>query len=91
MAYYSFLMWFIKRQFAALKLVKCDLSIGSTETKYIKPNTKTENNIVISWIFHKKWYCYFGFFWKNLTQIQVFTKKSAGLVYGFLVFCLSTG
>ena len=29
-------------------------SIGSTETKYIKPSTKTQNN-VISWIFHKKW------------------------------------
>ena len=25
-----------------------DQSIGSTETKYIKPNTKTQNNIVIS-------------------------------------------
>ena len=25
-----------------------DLSIGSTETKYIKLNTKTQNNIVIS-------------------------------------------
>ena len=25
-----------------------DLSMGSTETKYIKPNTKTQNNIVVS-------------------------------------------
>ena len=25
-----------------------DLSFGSTETKYIKPNTKTQNDIVIS-------------------------------------------
>ena len=28
--------------------VSYDQSIGSTETKYIKPNTKTQNNIVIS-------------------------------------------
>ena len=31
-----------------------DLSVGSTETKYIKLKTKTQNNIVISGIFHKK-------------------------------------
>ena len=66
--------------------ISFDQSIGSTETKYIKPNTKTQKNIVISRIFHKKWFCYFAFFWKNLTEIQVFTKKSAGLVFGFLVF-----
>jgi hypothetical protein len=68
-----------------------DQSIGSTETKYIKPNNKTQNDIVISWIFHKKWFCYFGFFWKVLTEIQVFTKKLASLVFGFLVFRLSNG
>ena len=39
-----------------------DLSIGSTETKYIKLKTKTQNNIVIFGIFSKKSYCYFGFF-----------------------------
>ena len=66
-----------------------DLSVGSTETKYIKLKTKTQNNIVIYGIFSKKWYCYFGFFWKNLTEIWVFTKKSAVLVFGFLVFQLS--
>ena len=38
-------------------------------------NTKNQNNTVISWIFHKEWYCYFGFFWKFLTDIRVFTKK----------------
>ena len=31
-----------------------DLSIGSTETKFIKLKTKTQNNIVIFGIFHKK-------------------------------------
>ena len=67
-------------------LVSYDLSIGSTVTKYIKPNTKTQNNIIISWIFLKKWFCYFGLFWNKMTEIQVFTKKSAGLVFGFLVF-----
>ena len=41
--------------------------------------------------FLKKWFCYFGFFWKNLTEIQVLTKKSAGLVFSFLVFRLSNG
>ena len=71
-----------------------DQSIGSTETKYIKPNTKTQNNIVISWIFHKKWFCYFGFFWKKLTEIRVFTKKISGFSFwllSFLVLRLSNG
>ena len=58
-----------------------DLSFASTETKYIKLKTKTQNNIVIFGIFHKKWYYYFGFFWNNLTKIPVFTKKSAVLVF----------
>ena len=67
-------------------LVSYDLSIGSTVTKYIKTNTKTQNNIIISWIFLKKWFCYFGLFWNKMTEIQVFTKKSAGLVFVFLFF-----
>ena len=46
----------------SLKKLIYDLSVGSTETKYIKLKTKTQNNIVISGIFHKKSYCYFGFF-----------------------------
>ena len=64
-------------------LVLCDQSIGSTEPKYIKPNTKTQNNIVVSWIFHKKWFCYFGFFEIKLTEIQVFTKKISWFVFCF--------
>ena len=63
-----------------------DLSVVSTETKYIKLKTKTQNNIVIFGIFHKKIYYYFGFSWNNLTKKPVFTKKSAVLVIGFLVF-----
>ena len=35
-------------------LVTFDLSFASTETKYIKLKTKTQNNIVISGFFHKK-------------------------------------
>ena len=31
-----------------------DLSVGSTETKYIKLKTKTQKDIVILGIFHKK-------------------------------------
>ena len=46
-----------------------DLSFASTETKYIKLKTKTQNNIVM----------------------LVFTKKSAVLVFGFLVFRPSNG
>ena len=53
---------------------------------YIKLKTKTQNDIVISGIFHKKFNCYFGFFCKNLIEIRVFTKKLAVLVFGFLVF-----
>ena len=62
-----------------------DLSVGPTETKYIKLKIKTQNNIVILGIFHKKWYYYFGFFWNNLTKIPVFTKKLFWvLVFGFM-------
>ena len=43
-------------------LVTFDLSFASTETKYIKVKTKTQNNIVILGIFHKKLCYYFGFF-----------------------------
>ena len=39
-----------------------DLSFASTETKYIKLKTKTQNNIVIFGFFSKKQYCHFGFF-----------------------------
>ena len=63
----------------------CDLSFASTETKYTKLKTKTQNNIVIFGIFHKKLYYYFGFFWNNLTKKPVFTKKLFWvLVIGFL-------
>ena len=48
-----------------------DLFVGSTETKYMKLKTKTQKNIVIFGISSKKLYCYFGFFWKNLTEIRV--------------------
>ena len=34
----------------------CDLSFASTETKFIKPKTKTQNNVVIFGFFHKKNY-----------------------------------
>ena len=62
-----------------------DLSVASTETKYIKLKTKTQNNIVIFGIFHKKLYYYFGFFWNNLTKIPVFTKKLFWvLVFGIM-------
>ena len=43
-------------------LVTFDLSVGSTETKYIKLKTKTQNDIVIFGVFHKKLCYYFGFF-----------------------------
>ena len=64
----------------------CDLSFASTETKFIKPKTKTQNNIVIFGFFHKKkLYYYFGFFWNNLTKKPVFTKKLFWvLVFGFM-------
>ena len=39
-----------------------DLSVASTETKYIKLKTKTRNNIIIFGFSSKKWYCYFGFY-----------------------------
>ena len=65
---------------------KIDLSVGSTETKYIKLKTKPQNIIVIFGIFHIEWYYYFGFFWNNLTKIPVVTKRSAVLVFGLLVF-----
>ena len=37
-----------------LFLMKYDLSVASTETKYIKLKTKTQNNIVIFGFFSKK-------------------------------------
>ena len=42
-----------------------DLSVGSTETKYIKLKIKTQNNIVI-----------FGFFSKNYVVILTFFEKN---------------
>ena len=36
------------------KMKSYDLSVASTETKYIKLKTKTQKNIVIFGIFHKK-------------------------------------
>ena len=70
-----------------------DLSVGSTETKYIKLKIKTKNNIVIFGFFSKKRYCYFGFFWKDLTEIRVFKKISSFSFsfFSFLVFRPSNG
>ena len=62
------------------------LSVGSTVTKYIRLKTKTQNNIGIFGVFQKSDVVILAFFWKNLTEIRVFTKKSAVLVFGFLVF-----
>ena len=45
-------------------LVTFDLSFASTETKYIKPKTKTQNNIVIFGFFHKKIILIFWLFLK---------------------------
>ena len=42
-----------------------DLSFASTETKFIKPKTKTQNNIVIFGFFHKK----------NILLFWLFLKK----------------
>ena len=42
-----------------------DLSIGSTETKYIKPNTKTQNDIVTFEFFIKSDFVILAFFKKN--------------------------
>ena len=41
-----------------------DLSFASTETKFIKPKTKTQNNIVIFGFFHKKIILLFWLFLK---------------------------
>ena len=41
-----------------------DLSFAPTETKYIKPKTKTQNNIVIFGFFHKKIILLFWLFLK---------------------------
>ena len=41
-----------------------DLSFASTETKFIKPKTKTQNNIVIFRFFHKKIILLFWLFLK---------------------------
>ena len=59
-----------------------DLSVGSTETKYIKLKTKPQNNIVIFGFFHEELYYYVGFFCNNLT------KKTSFLF--FLFFSTST-
>ena len=42
-----------------------DLSFASTETKFIKPKTKTQNNIVIFGFFHKKIKLLFWLFLKK--------------------------
>ena len=55
-----------------------DLSFASTETKYIKVKTQTQNNIVIFGIyFFKKVILLFWLLEKQMTEIRVFTKKSA--------------
>ena len=41
-----------------------DLSFASTETKFKNPITKTQNNIVIFWFFHKKMILSFWLFLK---------------------------
>ena len=55
-------------------------------TKYIKLKTKTQNNIVMFDIFPKNDIVILAFFEKKMTEIWVFTNKSAVLVFGFLVF-----
>ena len=45
--------------------------------KIHKTKNKTQNSIVIFGIFHKKWYCYFGFFWNNLTKIRLLFIKNS--------------
>ena len=67
-----------------------DLSIGSTETKYIQLKNKTQNNIVIFGIFSKKnIVILFLFFEKIWPKYKCVQKKSA--VLGLLVFRLSNG
>ena len=60
-----------------------DLSIGSTETKYIKPNTKTQNDIVTFEFFIKSDFVILAFFKKNLLKHKCLQKNQ--LVW-FLVF-----
>ena len=52
-----------------------DLSVGLTETKYIKLKTKTQNNIVTFGFFLKSYIVILAFFEKFLTEIPVFTKN----------------
>ena len=65
-------------------LLTSDLSVGSTETKYIKLKTKPQNNIFLFWIFHKKWYYYFGFFFETIWLKYEFFQKNQQ--FWFLVF-----
>jgi hypothetical protein len=55
---------------------------------YIKLKTKTQNNIVIFGIFHKKLYCYFAFFLNNFTKIRLLFIKTQHFSVWF--FSIST-
>ena len=53
-----------------------DLSVGSTETKYIKVKTKAQNDIVIFDIFSKNLYFSQFFSKKAKMKISFFSKNS---------------
>ena len=60
-----------------------DLFIGSTETKYIKPNTETQNNIVFLEFFIESDIVILAFFEKNWLKYKCLKKISW---FGLLVF-----
>ena len=64
-------------------LVTIDLSFASTETKYIKLKTKTQNNIVIFGIFHKNYIIFLAFFETIWLKYQCLHKNQQ---FWFLVF-----
>ena len=93
-----FLLWGPKFAWAILSQLifyhTYDLSFASTETKYIKLKTQTQNNIVIFGFFHKRLYYYFGFFLNNLTKKTSVYKKISSFgfwFFSFLVFRPSNG
>ena len=53
------------KYFERANIESIDLSFASTETKFIKPKTKTQNNIVIFGFFHKKIMLLFWLFLKK--------------------------
>ena len=63
-----------------------DLSVASTETKYIKLKNKTQNDIFIFGIFHKNYIIILAFFEMIWLKYKYLQKKSAVLFFSFLVF-----